>query len=247
MDEESHVSKWLTVIGVALFAARSVFAEGAKVTVVNKGFPGRNTRQALALLDKEVLPLQAQHAIVYFGMNDAMNSACLLPLAEFEANLRTIVRRLSEKGAKTVALVTLNPVIEAYVRARHPRHPQGESLQAHLAAYDQAVRRLAKERSLPLIDLREIVDRNGGPVIAENSLLRCEKNGGGRDGVHLVPAAYALLGRSAFDVVGGRVKAGEKVVCFGDSLTYGAGVKGAGGVTGETYPAELQRCFDARR
>jgi lysophospholipase L1-like esterase len=232
---------------LAILAALSALAQGPKVRVINKGFSGRNTRNALQLLEKEVLPLKAQHAVVYFGMNDAMNSGNLVPMAEYEENLRSLVKKLADGGAKTVALVTINPVIEAYVRARHPKHPQRERLQAYLATYDQAVRTLATERSLPLVDLREIVEKQGGPVISETGLLRCEKNGGGHDGVHLTPAAYARLGQRVFEVLGARVRPGETVVCFGDSLTYGANVKGAGTVTGETYPAALQRCFDQRK
>jgi lysophospholipase L1-like esterase len=237
----------LSLIGCTLLAALSLCASDAAVTVVNKGCSGRNSGNALQLIEREVLPLKAQHAVLYFGMNDAMNSGNLLPLAEFESNMRSLARKLSEGGAKTVALVTINPVIEEYVRARHPKHPQKEALQAHLAAYDQSVRKLAKELGLPLVDLREIVEKKGGPAISERSLLRCEKNGGGKDGVHLTPAAYALLGQRVFEVIGGRVKPGETVVCFGDSLTYGAGAKGAGTAAGETYPAALQQCFDQRK
>jgi lysophospholipase L1-like esterase len=65
--------------------------------------------------------------------------------------------------------------------------------------------------------------------------------------VHLTAAAYALLGQSVFEAIGSRVQAGETVVCFGDSLTFGAGVQGAGTASCETYPAALQRGFDARR
>ena len=235
------------ISGALLSALSLCAAEAPKVTVINKGFSGRNTQNALQLLDKEVQPLKPQHVIVYFGMNDAMNSGNLLPLSVYEANLRAIVKKLSDNGAKTVALVTLNPVIEEYVRARHPKHPQKERLQAYLATYDQAVRNVAAESKSPLIDLREIVDKNGGASISEKCLIRCEKNGGGRDGVHLTPAAYTLLGQRAFEVLKDRVKSGDTVVCFGDSLTFGAGVKGAGTVSGETYPAALQRCLDERK
>jgi lysophospholipase L1-like esterase len=235
------------LLGGALLTVLAVHAEGIKVTVINKGFSGRNTKNAVSLLDKEVLPLRPQHVVVYFGMNDAMNSGNLLSLADYEANMKAIVQKLADNGAQTVALVTINPVIEAYVQARHPKHPKKGRLQAYLATYDQAVRKIAKEQRLPLIDLREIIEANGGPVISEKSLIRCEKNGGGKDGVHLTAAAYALLGQRVFEAIGDRVKAGETVVCFGDSLTFGAGVKGAGAVTGETYPAVLQRCFDRRQ
>lgn len=234
------------MMSVLLLSLSQSWADDLSVHVVNKGFSGRNSKDALRLADQQVLPLKAQHAVVFFGMNDAMNSGNLLPLADYEANMRALVKRLQGSGAHTVALVTINPIIESYVRARHPKHPHKENLQAYLASYDQAVRALAKEQGLPLVDLREIVEKNGGAVIAETSLLRCEKNGGGRDGVHLTPAAYALLGERVFEVIGDRVRPGETVVCFGDSLTFGANVKGAGTAEGETYPAALKRCFDAR-
>lgn len=237
----------LSLISLAVFSVLPVCAGGPSVTVINKGFSGCNTRNALQLIGASVLQLKPQHAVIYFGMNDAMNSANLLPLGEYESNLRTIVKKLADNGAKTVALVTINPVIEVYVQERHPKHPQKAALQTYLATYDQAVRRLAQEEKLPLVDLRAIIEKNGGPVISEKSLIRCEKNGGGKDGVHLTPAAYALLGQRVFEVLRERVKPGDTVVCFGDSLTFGANVKGAGTVTGETYPAVLQRCFDQRK
>lgn len=239
--------KWLGLIcGVTagLILSTAPAAGTNAVTVVNKGFSGRNTRNALQLLDKEVLPLSPQHVVVFFGMNDAMNSGNLVPPDRFTANLRTVVKRLRENGAKTVALVTINPVIEEYVRARHPKHPHKENLQAWLASYDKIIRDLADELKCPLVDFRAIVEKNGGAVNSAKSLLRCEKNNGGKDGVHVTPAAYALLGQAVFETLKPRVKPGDTVVCFGDSLTNGSGVKGAGTVTGETYPAVLQNCFN---
>ena len=232
-------------VGLSLLAGgRVCAADLPRVNVVNKGYPGCNTRAAITVLTRDVLPLKPQHVIVYFGMNDALNSANLVPLAEYEDNLRKMVKTLHNNGVKDVALVTINPVIETYVQARHPKHPQRDTLQAHLATYDCAVRKIAAQESLLLIDLREMIERNGGATVSETGLIRCEKNGGGRDGVHLTPAAYALLGQCAFNVMGDRVGPGETVVCFGDSLTFGVNVKGAGTAEGETYPAALQRCFD---
>jgi len=119
-------------------------------------------------------------------------------------------------------------------------------MQAWLAAYDQAVRRVAQARKLGLIDWRSRVEKQGGASVSADSLLRCVANGGGRDGVHLTAQAQALLGRCVFEAVGAGVKAGETVVCFGDSLTFGSGVKGAGTTEGEAYPAVLRRLFEQR-
>jgi lysophospholipase L1-like esterase len=226
----------------AAFSASSTGTN--RVTVVNKGFSGNNTRDALRRLDTSVLPLRPEHAVVYFGMNDAMNSGNLIPLDAYAANLRALVQRLQANGAKTVALVTLNPVIVPYVRARHPAHPQKDRLQEWLAAYDEAVRALASETKCPLVDLRAIVEQHGGATPSAACLIRCEQNGGGRDGVHLTPAAYTLLGQAVFETLKHRVAPGDTVVCFGDSLTFGARVTGAGTASGETYPAILQACFN---
>jgi lysophospholipase L1-like esterase len=215
------------------------------VAVINKGIPGSNSRDGLNALDENVLALKPQHAILYFGMNDAMNSRNPLPLPVYEDTMRTMARRFTGASLKTVALVTLNPVIVEYVQERHPNHPQKDSMQEHLAKYDRTIRTIAAENKFPLIDLRKIVEDNGGARISEDCLVRCEKNGGGKDGVHLTAAAYNLFGKQAFDVLKDRVRKGDTVVCFGDSLTYGAHVKGAGTTTGETYPAVLQAALDA--
>ncbi len=235
---------WMCALGVWCAAQAACAAAG--VNVVNKGFPGRNSRQALALLEREVLPFKPQHAVVFFGMNDAMNSGNLVPLAEFEDNLRTLAERLAAGGVRTVALVTIHPVIEAYVKERHPNHPQKADMQAWLAAYDQAVRRVAQARKLVLIDWRARVEKQNRAAVSADSLLRCAANGGGRDGVHLTAPGQVLLGQCVFEAVGASVKAGDTVVCFGDSLTFGSGVKGAGTTEGEAYPAVLRRLFEQR-
>jgi lysophospholipase L1-like esterase len=216
------------------------------ITVINKGVGGRNTPEAVTALEKDVLSLKPRHVILYFGMNDAMNSGKLVPLPDYEKNMRSMVRRLADAGVKTIALVTLNPVIEPYVQARHPKHPRTADLQACLTEYDRAIRRIAAEETLPLIDLRKIVADNGGTTNAPGCLIRCEANGGGKDGVHLIPAAYEKLGTQAYEMLKSSVQPGDTIVCFGDSLTYGAGVKGQGTTTGETYPAVLQRAFRGR-
>jgi lysophospholipase L1-like esterase len=194
-------------------------------------------------METDVLALKPQHVILLFGMNDAMNSANLVPLPDYRRNMRAMVRTLRDAGTQTIALVTLNPVIEPYVQARHPNHPRSADLQGWLRMYDQVIRDIAAEHKLPLIDLRAMIEEHGGAAMTGDSLIRCEANGGGRDGVHLMPAAYEKLGALAFAVLKERVRSGDKVVCFGDSLTCGVGVKGQGDTVGETYPAVLQRCF----
>ena len=68
------------------------------------------------------------------------------------------------------------------------------------------------------------------------SLLRCEANGGGHDGVHLTIAGNRLLGVTVAQALGSVVASGDVIACMGDSVTYGQYMTGAGTATGDTYP-----------
>ena len=63
--------------------------------------------------------------------------------------------------------------------------------------------------------------------------------------MHLTADGYQLLADTVAKVLSGKVKDGDIVVCFGDSLTYGTAMEGAGTSTGETYPAVLRMKLNA--
>lgn len=60
------------------------------------------------------------------------------------------------------------------------------------------------------------------------------------DGVHLTPAGNRALAQCFLAAVAGKLRGGETIVCLGDSVTYGAGNRGAGTAEGDTYPAMLR-------
>ncbi|GAB3932302.1 SGNH/GDSL hydrolase family protein [Mucilaginibacter myungsuensis] len=59
------------------------------------------------------------------------------------------------------------------------------------------------------------------------------------DRVHPNAAGYKLLAKTVLQSYAGNKLSKSNIVCFGDSLTYGAGVRGAGTITGDTYPAQF--------
>lgn len=61
--------------------------------------------------------------------------------------------------------------------------------------------------------------------------------------MHLTAKGYALLARTVRSSLPKHVTQDASVLCIGDSLTYGIGVRPAGGTTesDQTYPAVLQR------
>ena len=224
--KKCRVAAWILSIALTGFAE--------PIRVINKGIGGQNTRQGLARFQRDVLDVKPDHLILYFGMNDALNQRKLVPLKEFADNLEKMVELARSGGIKTVVLVTINPVFGEVVKKRAPKHP-AKDLDAHLEKYDRAVRQVAEKNKVLLADLRAEFNANGGrDVLVRNAL-----NGEPRDGVHPTAEGYELFAELVSDTLGDRVKAGDTVICLGDSITYGAHMKGQGTIFVDTYPAWL--------
>jgi lysophospholipase L1-like esterase len=240
-------ASWLTciVLSCVLLDCATAAETVPTVTVQNCGMPGANTREALARLPR-VLAGKPHHLVIFLGANDALNSSKLVGVKDYKKNLLAMIASAKKANVKSVLLLTLHPVIPEYLRERHPKHPQRQCLQEQLDQYNDAIRESAKETVAILVDWRArfLAESPGGSVEKavenrEDCLLRCVANCGARDGIHLTPNGYRLLADQLAGVLRDRVNAGETVVCFGDSLTYGSHVEGQGTATGKTYPAFL--------
>jgi lysophospholipase L1-like esterase len=96
----------LMYYGVFARHLESRFPE-ADITVINAGVGGNTTVSALARLERDVIAKNPDLVFVVLGANDSG----FLSLAEYEANLRTIVSRIKETGSDVVVLgSTLNPI-----------------------------------------------------------------------------------------------------------------------------------------
>jgi lysophospholipase L1-like esterase len=226
---------------IAIFTAMTMsMAEEAKpVLVLNKGIGGNNTANALSRIEKDVLSIKPDCLIIEFGMNDALNSQNLIEPEQYAENMRTIIAKAQHGNIKYIALVTINPVIEKYVRARHQKYPFSDSLNERIEKYNQRIKAIAHEKNLLLLDLNELIMKNKGASEQAECLIRNTVNSKSADGVHLTADGNKLLARDAAVKLKAVIKPGDTVVCFGDSITFGANLKGAGTITGETYPAHL--------
>lgn len=235
---------------VVAFSGRLLAAEQPALEILNRGIGGNNTQQALARLDADVLASHPTHVVVYFGMNDAINSKNAVPVAMYRTNLLAIVDRIAAAGARPL-LVTITPVIEACVLARHdPAFFAGRGgPNGVIEAYNEVVRAVAAERAVPLIDLWSAFRERGEPQDAPGSLLRTPASAKIADGVHYLATGNRVFAGLVFTALRPTLGSSPRVVCFGDSLTFGVGAVGANTVTGETYPAflaDLARQADRR-
>jgi len=59
------------------------------------------------------------------------------------------------------------------------------------------------------------------------------------DGIHPDAQGYTTISLNIFKAYAANKLSKYKIVCFGDSITYGAYVNGEGTTSGDTYPAQL--------
>lgn len=201
------------------------------IEVINKGGPGNSTKDGLRLFADDVLVNKPDFLIIFFGFNDALwHPVKIMPVAEYKRNLQEMIDIAKLNGIKNIVLVTLYQIIPRYVRKRHPDHPEID-LNSHLDGFNRVIIEVAHKNRLDLADLRanECIE----------SLVRDEHNSGAEDGVHLTPEGYKKMAGLIYGILKEKVKRGDKIVCFGDSVTYGVHVQGAGTTTGDTYPGRL--------
>lgn len=241
----SKVPALVVILAVLVVAGSAADGTGSSVTVRNHGYPGANAEESRQRLP-EILAERPSHLVIFFGMNDALWPRKMLSVAAYRSSLEIMVTQAREARVESVALVTIHPINAGYVAERFPDHPQRSDLQQHLAAYDRAVREAAASTGALLVDWRaRFLEKSPGKSLEEavanreDCLLRCLANSGAADGLHLTREGYRLLAEAVTAALRERVKTGDTITCFGDSLTYGSQMEGKGTATGDTYPARL--------
>lgn len=141
---------------------------GSSLTVHNAGIGGNTTASARSRLVKDVLAHKPRVVVIQFGINDAAVDVWKKPpatesrvsLADYEANLRFIIAELRKINAKPI-LMTSNPtrwtsrLREMYGKPPYdPDSPDGFDKPV-LARYCNAMRAIAKELNIPLVDAHE--------------------------------------------------------------------------------------------
>jgi len=165
------------------------------VEVINVGIGGERTDMALPRLDADVIALQPNYVCIMYGTNDshidAGKSDVRLPLAEYEANLHTMVQRLRAAGIKPV-LMTAIPLCHTHQHAR--RSPYAElSPNYKLTEYVTACRRAAAEDNVPLVD--------NFAAWAEAAFLGADLPAMTTDGCHPNPTGHDFLARTMYPVL----------------------------------------------
>jgi len=235
--------KLMKYFSAASLSLTSLFASA--VEVFNAGHPGWNSSQLREIFNAELAKNKPDLVVLMAGTNDNLNSYNLIPPARYRENLETMVKAAQASGAK-VLLCEIPNACEELMRKRHkPDFFQNETAAAKVKRANESVAAVAESCNVPLLKTTEVL---GTATTDAASLFRNPANSGNEDGVHPTPNGYFRFA----DAVAGRIRAEKwnpnRILCIGDSITYGVNVKGAGSAApdAETYPGRLAQKLNSK-
>jgi acyl-CoA thioesterase-1 len=163
---------------------KKLLEAGTKAEVVNFGVGSQTTALALPRM-AEVLATKPTHVVIMYGINDSWidkdKTESRLSVADYSANLKKMIARLRQEKI-TPLLMTSNPVAA-------PKYPPERN--AHLKKYVEAMRRLAREEKVALIDVYA--------RFAELALEGTDFNSLFTDAMHPNPKGHAVIADLMFE------------------------------------------------
>lgn len=176
---------WANPGGYVRLVVDGLAHEGIKVTPIPAGVGGNTSADMLARLDASVLEKQPDWMTLSCGVNDVWHGDKGVPLDAYKQNITAIVDRAQAKGIKVMVL-TSTPIGE-----------EDNANNKKLAAYNDFLRQLAKERKLPLADL----SADFHAVLAPMTRTAASRNLT-VDGVHMNPEGNVLMAKGVLRAFG---------------------------------------------
>lgn len=218
----------LCLLIVALFSS---FSGNAQPRVINEGFPGSNTAELDARLDRALQEFKPTYVVLFVGANDALNEKKFLTPRQTGIHLVAMVQRIEDTGANVVMVTVHDPDVVRLMKRHNPEAYGGTPPLKRLAMVNDRVRDTARRHHAALVPFHKVLRKAGGA----NTELST-------DGVHLTAKGYGMLAAAVRAKLPKHLAANAIVLCFGDSLTYGIGVRPPNNAPepATTYPAQLR-------
>ncbi len=188
MGDSITAGGWGNPGGYVRLIVAGLEANGVKVTPVPAGISGHKSDQMLARLKRDALDKKPDWMTLSCGVNDVWHGARGIPLDQYKANITAILDQCATAGTKVVVL-TATVIGEELDNDNNKK----------LAAYNEFLRALAKERKAPLADLYAMFE----------SAIKEHPNTTGKpgrlltsDGVHMNPAGDQFMARGVLQAFG---------------------------------------------
>jgi acyl-CoA thioesterase-1 len=219
------------VLALLLGAVLQASPAAAGPKVINIGYPGFNTAELDAKLDEALQIAKPKYVILMAGANDALNDKKFLSAEQTRLHLQAMVRRAQVSGATVILVTTHDPDLERLLQRHRPEDYGASSPLARLAIVNSIIVAVAAQQKVTVVDFHKTLARAG----AATSDLST-------DGVHLTAKGYGMLAGAVRAKLPEEMSAQDTVLCFGDSLTYGRGVRARNSEeTPLTYPSQLRQ------
>jgi acyl-CoA thioesterase-1 len=192
IPQESPTMKKVVLIGDSISmgyhdTVRAALAGGAEVWRPEANC--EDSRRVLAMFEQWIVEPRPDVLHINAGLHDMKKSfgdgSYQVPLADYERNVREILRRALEETDAVVIWALTTPVNEPWHHANKPF----DRLGADVSAYNAAARRVCRETGVEVNDLHAVVMAAG----RDELLLP--------DGVHFGQEGCRLLGRAVAGAV----------------------------------------------
>ena len=174
-------------LGYAHVVARFLSGKAAVASIdVNGGDSGnvlRNLEEWVIREKPDIVHLNA-------GLHDLKVSRQTreyqVPIDQYEANLRNIVRVIREKTSASLIFASTTPILDE----RHSLRGEAfDRFEADVRRYNEVALRCMKDLGVPVDDLHWMVEKGGAAKLLSG------------DGTHYTPEGYGLLGQAVADCV----------------------------------------------
>ena len=230
----------IVMILCGIFFGVSLMAE-----VINAGVGGQTSGMIISRYKRDALNKNPDLIVLLVGTNDSINSNAAVSLDIFKRNLLKLVNLTQTKKIKML-LVEIPPAYEAYLIKRHnPDFFNKKSAQERIKDINNIITSVAKDKKVPLVKIHNSL----APVTGKaDCLIRNLANCKTEDGVHPTHKGYKLIAKAIYNAIKRNKLPCKKVVCIGDSITYGVHVKkqGTAEPDAETYPGQLAKLLQKK-
>ncbi|WP_027067676.1 SGNH/GDSL hydrolase family protein [Maribacter sp. Hel_I_7] len=229
--------KYFLLLLFMMISFQDAFAQ-----VFNEGVAGNTSIDLEKRIETDVLNRGAHLVIVMVGTNDMLNSKKMLDYSAYEKHLKSIVGTIKNEGAD-VLLVSPPTVDSVYLFQRHDRERYEQTPNQKLNAVAKIMEHLTIEEEIDFLDLHSIFKQMRLPVHNRDVFIQNISNSGRKDGVHPTSLGYRFIATVIYQYIKANYKKIDKmkIICFGDSITYGSGAENPGDSIGESYPAILSQ------
>lgn len=197
----------------------------AQSIVINAGISGNNTEDLLARIDKDCLSYKPDLTILMVGTNDMLNDNKYIPIKQYIKNLNEVIDLV--KATKSHLLImNILPVYSPYLLSRHPKEfYEPDGVPERIKQVNNVIKEVAEEQNIYFLDIHHIFKTAGNIGLDKNSLIQNKMNSDRTDGVHPTADGYRVIAVALYTMIKSIGIAHKKVICFGDSITFGFGSK----------------------